>query len=131
MKNKFKFFVIIAMVAVIGFGMTACGDGSNGGGGGSGGSGGSDSVTKTLTVSTLGSIQIQHNGGEDTGKVSVTTDLEAPNNSFSLGFTEGKTIYGLTPGTNVTVTISVSTGYFAHADVYMEGSLFGFQTYIK
>ena len=36
MKNKFKFFGIIAIIAVIGFGLTACSDGSDDGGGGDG-----------------------------------------------------------------------------------------------
>jgi hypothetical protein len=36
MKNVFKFLGIIALVAVIGFSMAACGDGDGGGGGGGG-----------------------------------------------------------------------------------------------
>ena len=44
MKNRFKLFGIIAMVAVIGFSMTACGDGANGGSGG-----GANDITITIT----------------------------------------------------------------------------------
>jgi len=40
MKNVFKFLGIIALVAVIGFSMAACGGDDDGGGGGGGGGGG-------------------------------------------------------------------------------------------
>jgi hypothetical protein len=49
MKNTIKFFGIIALVAVIGFSMAACGGG--GGGGGGGGSGGSGALGKSLSLS--------------------------------------------------------------------------------
>jgi len=39
MKNTFKWFVVIAIVAAIGFSMAACDDGSGGPGGGGGGGG--------------------------------------------------------------------------------------------
>ncbi|MDR0301394.1 MAG: hypothetical protein LBI04_03670 [Treponema sp.] len=46
MKNTIKWFGIIALVAVIGFSMAACGD-DNGGGGGGGGGGTSGKLTIT------------------------------------------------------------------------------------
>jgi len=50
MKNMFKLFGVIALVAIIGFSMAACDDGSDsssGGGGGGGGGGGSQTATYT------------------------------------------------------------------------------------
>jgi len=45
MKNTFKVLGIIAMVAVVGFSITACGDDGGDGGGGSGGGNGTFAVT--------------------------------------------------------------------------------------
>ena len=50
MKNVFKLFGIIALVAAIGFSMVACEDGVGGGGGGGGGGSGS---AGTLTITGL------------------------------------------------------------------------------
>jgi hypothetical protein len=54
MKSTFKLFVIIAVIAAIGFSMAACDDGTTSGGGGSGGGG---SGTLTLT-----DIPAEYNG---------------------------------------------------------------------
>jgi len=118
MKNKFKFLAIIAMVAVIGFSMAGC-DEDNGGGGDT-----TESVKVTANAS--GEIKIQYNGGE-VMTVKITTDLPAPNNSFT--FTEAgesKEITGLTPGQIVTVKISFS-GKYSNIDV--DGNTVYIQTY--
>jgi hypothetical protein len=55
MKNLYKLLAIIALVAVIGFSMAACDDGSTGGsgGGGGGGGGGGSSSGGTFTVTDI------------------------------------------------------------------------------
>ena len=117
MKITLKTFMIIAMVAVIGFSMAGCG-GDDGGG--------DSSESVEVTANNSGEIEIQYNGG-DVMTVKVTTDLPAPNDSFT--FTEdgeSKKIIGLTPGQKVTVKISFS-GNYSNIDVY--GNTVYIQTY--
>jgi hypothetical protein len=47
MKNTFKWFVVIAIAAVIGFSMAGCGDDAGGQGGGGAGGGGGGGITVT------------------------------------------------------------------------------------
>ena len=121
MKNRIKFFGIIAFVAIIGFSSLACSNNST--------SDGDSGETKTVTgtANFNGNFSIQHNGGEDTGTVKITTDLLAPNNSFTLSFKSSKEIKGLEKDQKVKVTISVSSGKIMHASGYDGGV--GFQTY--
>jgi hypothetical protein len=79
MKNKcnvplVRLFGIIAIVAIIGFSMAACGDGDNGGGGGGDGgsnSGGGDPRPHTITFQFVGfgdeqlDIYLYRDGGRD------------------------------------------------------------------
>jgi hypothetical protein len=122
MKNTIKFLGIIALVAVIGF--TACSNGSGGGGstggGGSGGGGGNGVSSKSfeVTANASGVIDIQYNGGDGDLPPTVTTDLPAPYDKFTLNTVgETKTISGLTANQKVTGKVSWS-GNFARVDVY-------------
>jgi hypothetical protein len=121
MKNTIKFLGIIALVAVIGFSMAACGDGDdNGGGGGS-------SKSVEATVGDEGMLFINYNGDEDMA-VTVTTTLPSPNNKFTMNKVgDTKEITGLTPGQKVTVTITV-TGTISKLEAYY-GYYVGFQVY--
>jgi ABC-type glycerol-3-phosphate transport system substrate-binding protein len=85
MKNKMKFFGIIALVAVIGF--SACSNGSTGGGGkSSGGGGGSTTTDSSITY---------------TGK-------SADGSSYSLKITEnnGRAAYTPKKGDSYELTVS-------------------------
>jgi len=108
---------IIALVAVIGFSIAGCGEDD-----------GDKKETVEVTANNSGEIEIQYNGG-DVMTVKITTDLPAPNDSFTLN-TEGesKKITGLTPGQKVTVTISFP-GNYSNIDKSADGSVVYIQTY--
>ena len=94
---------IIAVIALMGFSMAACDDGSGGA-----------SQTEVVTASSAGAIVIYHDGGSITSgttmpAVVVTTNLPAPNNNFTLiGEGDSKIIDGLTAGQAVKVTGATS-----------------------
>jgi len=105
----------IAIVAMIGFSMAGCEE-----------DGGDSSESVEVIANASGEIRINYVGGE-VMTVKVTTDLPAPNNSFT--FTEAgesKEITGLTPGQKVTVKISFS-GKYSNIDVI--GNAVYIQTY--
>jgi len=104
----------IAIVAMIGFSMAGCDEG------------GDSSESVEVTANDSGEIIIQYNGG-DVMTVNITTDLPAPNDSFTLKAAgESKEITGLTPGQKVTVKISFS-GNYSNIDVI--GNAVYIQTY--
>ena len=104
MKKAFKLLTVIAIITVIGFGMAACGDGD----GGSGSSSVNFSITLTdaalnITIIDRDAVPIVH----------VTTNLPAPNDSFTLGGGEGYSrniLSGLSVGQTVTGTGTVPSG---------------------
>ena len=102
MKNKIKFMGIIAMTAVIMFGMAACDDGGGGG------------VSQTIEINadSTGEITIQlFHSIKPSGytlTVAVTTNLPAPNNNFTLTSPQTISITGLTANQAVTVTGTTS-----------------------
>ena len=121
MKNTIKVLGIIAIVAVIGFSMAACGD---------------DeepekvitlpkSVSGELTVNVYQSVNFNLLSFNtlntdvpvpNAGSVTITTNLPSPNNSFTLTANSGndflvdKQIDGLTSGQKVTFTATTTTG---------------------
>ena len=99
---------ILAMALV--FGMTVIGCG----GGGSTNGRSNVSVTVNVTANGDGEIYIAHNGGltiGSTSSINVTTDLEYPNDSFTLVFGNGgsRSITGLTANQVVEVTLTAFT----------------------
>jgi hypothetical protein len=70
MKNTLKWYGIIALIAVIGFSLAACGDDDGNGGGG----GGSGTITVTGIPATVGGIN--HNGF---AIISLYSDIEMGN----------------------------------------------------
>jgi len=84
--------------------------------GSSGGTNGGNSVSETVSVtaSESGEIYITHNGGiiVGTSSINVTTDLPAPNDSFTLVFDSSdssRSITGLTANQVVSVTLTAYT----------------------
>jgi len=121
MKKTIKLIGIIAIVAVIGFSMAACGDDEEPekvitlpktvSGELTAGVYGYDVVDFTfLSYNTLNTyVPVQN-----TGSVTITTNLPSPNNSFTLtaNSEDGswKQISGLTNGQKVTFTATTTTG---------------------
>jgi len=108
MKRVFKILGIIALVAVIGFGLVSCGDDDGGGGGGS-----ELTFSGTITVPEGGSITFRFDAAstsKGTDKCTFTTDLASPNDSFTLGGDDGrdKDINGLTANSTVTWSAKVT-----------------------
>ena len=101
---------ILAMVLV--FGMTVIGCDNSSGGGGNGRSNISETVN--VTANSSGEIYIQHNGGITIGtsSINVTTDLAAPNDSFTLVHgtaNSSRSITGLAANQAVSVTLTAFT----------------------
>jgi hypothetical protein len=70
MKNVFKLFGIIAMVAAIGFSMAACDDGAGSPGGGGGGGGGT--FTLTDIPSKYNGMYVMFGGSNEDAKLSLS-----------------------------------------------------------
>jgi len=104
MNDKIKFLSIIIIV-IIGFSMVSCGGGDN-----------DASITVSITANDQGKISIQHAGGSvPTGtpfhSIQITTDLPAPNDSFTLthnGVTGEYRDITITPNEEVSVTAKTS-----------------------
>jgi len=99
--KKIKLLGFIAIAAIIGFSMAACNDDDD------------TEVSRTFeaTASSLGTITINHAGGSIDHTATITTNLPAPNNKFQMEFESNKTITGLTAGQNVSVTVTIPSGY--------------------
>ena len=110
MKKTLKLFGIIALVAVIGFSMAACGgDDDNGGGGGGGGGG-------TASVITVTNIPAEYNGKYirveiRTGEYSSLRGLGNEAKFTSYTAMKSKVIAGTTVTLNTFEYVSVSVGY--------------------
>ena len=114
MKNMYKFFGVIAVIAIIGFSMAACG--------------GDSTETVTLTANAQGEITISYSGGEEM-TVTIETNLPSPNNKFTFKKSgDSKTITGLIEGQKVNVTISFP-GKYSNIDKSSDGSTVWIQTY--
>ena len=107
MKNAIKWFGIIALVAVIGFSMTACGDDDDGGGGG-----GSKTASGKVTSSGLGEVSFLLNHLAPTG-----SNVEITFNSQTFTIVQSdiyddryKEFDDLTPSTEYNWTAKASTG---------------------
>jgi hypothetical protein len=104
MKKYFKFFGIIVLVAVIGFSMTACGD------------------EDTLEIS--GTVLPVYSSADGIAVVTfiyggyvpctITTNMDAPNNSFTLNASDPTTTAricgGVNEGQKVTWSAKVNSG---------------------
>ena len=113
MKNTTKLLGIIALVAIIGFSMVSCSDGSGGGGETSG----------TVWVSSYNYVSFRY-VSESGPNCEVTTDLPAPNDRFTLKPTDYKYIGGLTPDKRVTFTAKVKEGSITKKIVGVEVGLY-------
>ena len=124
LKAMFRIIGIIALAAVIWFSMAACKD-DDGKGGGSG------KKSIVAEASDSGTLYINYEGGDSEWmNVTVTTDLPAPNDSFTMTKTSNtKTISGLSANQKVKITISFP-GSYANMNDYGNGNV-GFQTYKK
>ena len=122
MKSVIRYFGIVALAALIGVSMVACS--SDGGGGGGGGK---KSIDAAANAS--GTLYINYAGGEWM-PVTVTTNLPAPNNSFTMNeANNSKTISGLSANQPVKITIFFSGSY---ATLYDSGNGYvSFQTYAQ
>jgi hypothetical protein len=111
MKNFAKSLGIIAMVAVIGFSMAACDDGSKDDNGG----GGSKSASIEATANGSGEIEIRWGAQSNDTSCEITTNLPSPNDKFILTLTSQgdpnseRIITGLTPSQKVTITVTFSS----------------------
>jgi hypothetical protein len=108
MKNAIKLFGIIALVAVIGFSMIACDNGTGGGGGG----GGSKTASGKVTSSGLGEVSFLLNHLAPTG-----SNVEITFNSQTFTIVQSdiyddryKEFDDLTPSTEYNWTAKASTG---------------------
>jgi hypothetical protein len=103
MKNVFKVLGIIALAAVIGFGVMACKDDDDGGDG-DGGGGKEPKFTGTVTAVEGMGVRFEFNGSSSASgydSCTFTTDLASPNNSFKLG--------GSSYGDDKTIPVSAGT----------------------
>ena len=114
MKNVFKFFGIIAIVAVIGFSMAACKHDDDGGG---------KELSGTVTVGTAGTISFEYrtsvsgdNPGVTIQTCTFTTNLSGEDASFTLNNGNSKFIYDLTPGQKVNWTAKIDSGSLTKQD---------------
>ena len=87
------------------------------------GGGGSKTAFIVATADSNGQINISWSVRDiDLHSVSITTNLPAPNDSFTLTQTESnRSITGLEPGQKVNVSASVSSSS-VRLELYMEGS---------
>ena len=126
MKNVTKLIGIIALVAVIGFSFSACGNNNNGGGGGGnggggGGGGGGDGSWPPANVRaefSIGGLEQPPNtsvktyyytGANQINIAFTSTNYDAVQTYFNNWFTSnGWTVFGTTPGMGIWVKGGVS-----------------------
>jgi len=111
MKNVFKVLGIIALIAVISFGLVSCGGDDDGGGGAKNELSGT--VTVGATESILFEYRISSSGDQPGTTITIctfTTDLPAPNNSFTVSDGDQKDISNLTVGQKVNWTAKIAEG---------------------
>jgi hypothetical protein len=133
MKNAIKLFGIIALVAVIGFSMAACGGDDDGGGGG-----GSKTASGKITSNSDGEATFyiastQNYQGGDVGiPEGVTVEVTVNSETFTLhggqaniGSTGSKYLTGLTASTEYNWTAEVSEGTMVWASMVPNQVRFG------